>query len=39
MKKTSPVIAKIKGSNYEITKKYETGRFINRWILSCKAVN
>ncbi|MCX0370209.1 DUF4318 domain-containing protein [Clostridium perfringens] len=39
MKKTSPVIAKIKGSNYEITKKYETGRFINRWILSCKVVN
>lgn len=39
VKKTSPVIAKIKDNNYEITKKYENGRFLNRWILSCKAVN
>ena len=39
IKKTSPVIAKIKDNNYEITKKYENGRFLNRWILSCKAVN
>ncbi|MDB2044085.1 hypothetical protein PM005_13040, partial [Clostridium perfringens] len=36
---TSPVVAKIKDNNYEITKKYENGRFLNRWILSCKAVN
>ena len=34
-----PVVAKIKDNNYEITKKYENGRFLNRWILSCKAVN
>ena len=39
IKRTSPVIAKIKDNNYEITKKYENGRFLNRWILSCKAVN
>lgn len=38
IKKTSPVIAKIKDNKYEITKKYENGRFLNRWILSCKAV-
>ncbi|EGT3616689.1 DUF4318 domain-containing protein [Clostridium perfringens] len=39
IKRTSPVIAKIKDNNYEITKKYQTGRFLNYWVLRCKAVN
>lgn len=39
IKRTSPVIAKIEDNNYEITKKYQNGRFLNCWVLSCKQVD
>ena len=39
IKRTSPVIAKIKDNKYEIQKKYQTVRLLNCWVLSCSEID
>lgn len=39
VKRTSPVIAMIEGSKYEITKKYQKARLLNCWVLHCREVD
>ncbi|HHQ4327207.1 TPA: DUF4318 domain-containing protein [Clostridium perfringens] len=39
IKRTSPVIAMIDGTKYEIQKKYQTVRLLNCWVLSCSEID
>ena len=39
IKRTSPVIAMIDGTKYEIQKKYQTFRLLNCWVLSCREID
>ncbi|EJT5930884.1 DUF4318 domain-containing protein [Clostridium perfringens] len=39
IKRTSPVIAMIDGTKYEIQKKYQTVRLLNCWVLSCREID
>ena len=39
IKRTSPLIAMIDGTKYEIQKKYQTVRLLNCWVLSCSEID
>ena len=39
IKRTSPVIAMIDGTKYEIKKTYQTVRLLNCWVLSCREID
>ncbi|HJF36603.1 MAG TPA: DUF4318 domain-containing protein [Clostridium perfringens] len=39
IKRTSPVIAMIDVTKYEIQKKYQTVRLLNCWVLSCREID
>ncbi|PWW85022.1 hypothetical protein CYK87_01930 [Clostridium perfringens] len=39
IKRTSPVIAMIDGTKYEIQKRYQTVRLLNCWVLSCREID
>ena len=39
IKRTSPVIAMIDGTKYEIQKTYQTVRLLNCWVLSCREID
>lgn len=38
LKRTSPIVAIIDGTKYEITKKLQRVKIINCWVLHCKEV-
>ncbi|CUO11619.1 TPA: DUF4318 domain-containing protein [Clostridium perfringens] len=39
IKRTSPVIAMIDGTKYEIQKRYQKVRLLNCWVLSCREID
>lgn len=39
LRRTSPIIAIIDGSKYEIVKKYQHVRSMNCWVLKCREID
>lgn len=39
IKRTSPVVAMIEGTKYEIKKTYHNGMKLNCWVLSCVEID
>lgn len=35
---TTPIVAKIGESKYEVTKKYQRVKYVNCWVLNCKEI-